>query len=78
MKRQLKKEKEEKKFYKAEFKEVLASPQWSPYAMCVFNATYAEIMGKPLENADLDPDAYEEIRQVAIDLEGNMGAFEDL
>jgi recombination protein RecA len=69
---------EEKKFYKAEFKEIIDSPQWNPYVMTVFNATYSEIMGKPLENADLDPEAYEEMRQVAIDLEGNASAFKDL
>jgi len=69
---------EEKKFYKAEFKEIIDSPQWNPYVMAIFNATYSEIMGKPLENADLDPEAYEEMRQVAIDLEGNASAFKDL
>jgi len=69
---------EEKKFYKAEFREIIESQQWKPYAMCVFNATYSEIMGKPLENADLDPEAYEEMRQVALDMEGNLDAFKDL
>ena len=69
---------EEKKFYKAEFKEIISSPEWNPYVMTVFNATYSEIMGKPLENADLDPEAYEEMRQVAIDLEVDPSAFDDL
>ena len=69
---------EEKKFYKAEFKEIISSEQWNPYVMCIFNATYAEIMGKSLENADVDPEAYEEMRQVAMDISTEMKHFEDL
>jgi hypothetical protein len=46
--------------------------------MKVFNTTFAEIMGNSTENADVDTEAYEEIRQIAIDLEGDTDAFTDL
>ena len=69
---------EEKKFYKSEFDAIIKSPQWNPYVMTVFNATFAEIMGNSTENADVDTEAYEEIRQIAIDLEGDTDAFTDL
>jgi len=69
---------EEKKFYKPEFNTIIDSPQWNPYVMKVFNTTFAEIMGHSLENADVNAEAYEEVRQIAIDLEGDEDAFKDL
>ncbi len=69
---------EEKKFYKPEFDAIIESPQWNPYVMKVFNTTFAEIMGNSTENADVDTEAYEEIRQIAIDLEVDTDAFTDL
>ena len=58
----------EKKFYKADFKEVMEDPELSPYIDIVFNAAFAEIMGN-LEKANIDPESYEEVRTVAIELE---------
>ena len=69
---------ESKKFYKYEFRNILTCDQWSRYAMTIFNATYAEIMGKPLENANIDHEAYEEMRQVSIDIQHEMSSFKDL
>ncbi len=58
----------EKKFYKADFREIMNDAEYSPYIDVVFNAAHREIMGN-LETADIDTEAYEEIRSVAIDLE---------
>ena len=38
------------------------------YIDIVFNAAFAEIMGN-LEKANIDPESYEEVRTVAIELE---------
>ena len=69
---------EEKKFYKPEFLGIIDSPQWNPYVMKVFNVVFAEIMGHSIENAEVNIDSYEEVRQIAIDLEGDDSAFTDL
>jgi hypothetical protein len=45
--------------------------------MTIFNAAHAEIMGT-LTNADIDHENYEEIRQVALDLETDMESFSEL
>ena len=57
----------EKKFYKAEFQDLWKDPEYKPYIDAVFNASYAEIMGNA-NSADLDTEAYEEVRQVALDI----------
>lgn len=57
----------EKKFYKAEFQDLWKDPEYKPYIDAVFNASYAEIMGNA-SSADLDTEAYEEVRQVALDI----------
>jgi recombination protein RecA len=58
----------EKKFYKAEFGEVCNDPEYKDYIDAVFNSAYAEIMGNT-SAASLDTESYEEVRQVALDIE---------
>ena len=58
----------EKKFYKADFQEVMTDPECSPYVDLVFNAAHSEIMGN-LGAVNIDTESYEEIRSVAIELE---------
>ena len=57
----------EKKFYKADFGDVWNSDEYGRFVDKVFNAAYADIMGKA-DNAELDTESYEEIRQIAIDI----------
>jgi len=63
--------KEEKKFYKADFQELWDNPDYSPYVNLVFNAAYADIMGRE-SNISLDHESFEEIRQVAMTLEEDI------
>lgn len=58
----------EKKFYKADFKEVWEDSEFRPFIDVVFNAAHAEMMGN-IEQAVIDHESYEEVRSVAIDLE---------
>lgn len=58
----------EKKFYKNEFGQVWASPDYKEYVDAVFNSAYADIMGDT-NAANLDTESYEEVRQVALDIE---------
>ena len=70
---------EEKKFYKPEFNQIFKSPQWNTYCMKVFNTCYAEYMGRALEDAaDINPESYEEVRQIAMDMVAPDDAFQDL
>ena len=47
--------------------------------MKIFNKCYSEYMGRTLEEAaDINPESYEEVRQIAMDLAGPDDAFEDL
>ena len=57
----------EKKFYKTEFGEISADPDYSQYINAVFNAAYADVMGNA-QAADLNTESYEEVRQVALDI----------
>ena len=58
----------EKKFYKTEFGEVSSDPEYSDYINAVFNAAFADVMGKT-QSVDLDTESYEEVRQIALDIE---------
>lgn len=58
----------EKKFYKTDFDQILASPEYSPYV----DALLERVMVKKMSNDDnmnVDPESYEEVRAIAIDLE---------
>ena len=63
---------EEKKFYKPEFDQIWNSPQWKPYVDTVFNNFYATVMGKDIDNMEINPDSYEEMRQLSVDLEMDL------
>jgi recombination protein RecA len=63
---------EEKKFYKPEFDQIMNSPQWAPYVDTVFNHYHAGYMGKDLDNMNINPDSYEEMRQLSVDLEMDL------
>ena len=70
---------EEKKFYKPEFGQIYKSPQWNTYCMKIFNKYYSEYLGRDIEDAaDINPESYEEVRQIAMDLAGPDDAFKDL
>ena len=58
----------EKKFYKTEFGEISKHPEYSGYIGAVFNAAFADVMGNS-QAATLDTESYEEVRQVALDIE---------
>ncbi|OUU15246.1 MAG: hypothetical protein CBB97_24075 [Candidatus Endolissoclinum sp. TMED37] len=58
----------DKKFYKTEFGELINSSDYSEYINAVFNAAYADVMGNS-QAATLDTESYEEVRQVALDIE---------
>ena len=57
----------EKKFYKTDFGEVLNDPEYRGYIDAVFNVAFADVMGNA-NAADLDHEAYEEVRQIALDI----------
>jgi hypothetical protein len=62
----------EKKFYKADFKELLDSPTYSPYIQDLIEAVMVRKMGEDHES-DIDTDSYEEVRSALMDI-----AAEDL
>jgi len=57
----------EKKFYKTEFGAVLNDQEYKGYIDAVFNAAFADVMGNA-SAAELDHEAYEEVRQIALDI----------
>jgi recombination protein RecA len=63
---------EEKKFYKPDFGDIIRSPQWAEYVDTVFNHYHAGYMGKDLDNMDIDTENYEQMRQLAMDLEHDL------
>jgi len=62
----------EKKFYKADFKELLDSPTYSSYLQDLIEAVMVRKMGEDHES-DIDTDSYEEVRSALMDI-----AAEDL
>jgi protein RecA len=61
----------EKKFYKADFKEVWADPQYKQFIDLVFNKAFAEKTGNNL-SAEIDAESFEEVRQISLDLEEDL------
>jgi recombination protein RecA len=62
----------EKKFYKADFGELLSSPTYSPYLQDLIEASMVRKMGEAVES-DIDTDSYEEVRSALMDLaEGDL------
>ena len=58
----------EKKFYKTDFGEVSQDPEYAEYITAVLNAAYSDVMGNT-QSASLDTESYEEVRQIALDIE---------
>ena len=58
----------EKKFYKTDFGEVSQDPEYAEYITAVLNAAYSDVMGNA-QSASLDTESYEEVRQIALDIE---------
>ena len=62
----------EKKFYKADFGELLSSPTYSPYLQDLIEASMVRKMGEAVES-DIDTDSYEEVRSALMDIaEGDL------
>ena len=62
----------EKKFYKADFGELLSSPTYSPYLQDLIEASMVRKMGETVES-DIDTDSYEEVRSALMDIaEGDL------
>lgn len=62
----------EKKFYKADFGELLSSPTYSPYLQDLIEASMVRKMGESSES-DIDTDSYEEVRSALMDIaEGDL------
>ena len=61
----------EKKFYKTDFHEVLADPQYSVYIDDLLEKAMVKKLADPNSMA-IDPESYEEVRALSIDLEENL------
>ena len=57
----------EKKFYKADFEEVWKDPEYRPYIDDMLELTMVRKMASP-ENMDIDPESYEEVRSISLEL----------
>jgi recombination protein RecA len=57
----------EKKFYKADFGELLQSPTFSPYLQDLIEAVMVRKLGEDHES-DIDTDSYEEVRAAMMDI----------
>ena len=58
----------EKKFYKADFKEVMDDPEYKPYVDSLLESCMVRKMSSE-EHANLDTESYEEVRAAAMDLD---------
>ena len=61
---------EEKKFYKADFHEVLTNPDFKPYLDDLIAAAFVRSSGN--ESLEIDTESYEEVRSVALELEDDL------
>jgi hypothetical protein len=58
----------DKKFYKAEFDQILKDPELGPYCDDLLERAMVKILGSE-ESFDFDPDSYEEARSIVMDAE---------
>jgi recombination protein RecA len=65
----------EKKFYKADFGELLDSPEYGPYLEDLIEQTFVKRMSDP-NTVDVDTESYEEVRAIAEDLEDTLADLE--
>ena len=61
----------EKKFYKADFDEVMNSPEYSDYVADLLELALVRKMSS-LEGVDIDTNSYEEVRSVAMEMEEDL------
>ena len=61
----------EKKFYKADFDKIIEDPQYSPYIDALLSRVMVRKMSNP-ENMSIDPESYEEVRAISLDLESSI------
>ncbi len=59
----------EKKFYKADFDQVMGNSEYAPY---IDRLLEAALVRKLAEEADIDPESYEEIRAVSMELSDDI------
>ena len=57
----------DKKFYKAEFDKIVADPEYSDYIDDLLEAAMSK--KKSTESADIDPESYEEVRSIAMEVD---------
>ena len=62
----------EKKFYKSEFGEILANPEYAPHLQDLIEAVMVRKMGE-VHEPEIDTESYEEVRSALMDI-----AAEDL
>ena len=61
----------EKKFYKADFDQLLDDPQYSPYLDALLNRAMIRKMSNA-DDANVDSESYEEIRALSLELESDF------
>ena len=62
----------EKKFYKADFNQLLKNPEYSPYLESMIEIAMTYKLNNEDQNVDLE--SYEEVRSISMDLEEELGA----
>ena len=65
----------EKKFYKAEFDKIIEDPEYSDYIEDLLEDAMSK--KRSTEAADVDPESYEEVRSIAMEVEGSDISPED-
>ena len=66
----------EKKFYKSDFDQVINNPEYAPYVNALLESSMIRKMDNP-ENMNIDPESYEEVRSISLDLEDDFVAPEE-
>ena len=58
----------EKKFYKNDFDDLLADPQYAPYLDALLERAMVRKMSS-MEEMKVDPESYEEVRAISLEME---------
>ena len=61
----------EKKFYKSDFDKIVENPEYAPYVDDLLEKTLVKQI-ESTEDMDIDPESYEEIRSVALEMEASL------
>ena len=61
----------EKKFYKADFDQIISNPEYSKYVEALIDDAMIRKMNDP-NSANIDPESYEEVKSIAMDLENEF------